>query len=144
MVKIAFGIPQHGWLPVIFSAGAFRLEMNVSNVPTNPIESLCDALISALLGIDAEVRWNLEPDEYWFQFKIKDSNILLTIIERTDNPRNSTPKLNLTGDFKSLILPLYRGLKKFASYSYSEANWSSLSETTIEKLTTLVREKKRS
>ena len=44
-IEIDFGVPEHGWLLINFRFGDFSLELDVSDVPADPMEQLCDALI---------------------------------------------------------------------------------------------------
>ncbi|RZJ92774.1 MAG: hypothetical protein EOO60_06890, partial [Hymenobacter sp.] len=57
-VTVAFGRPEHGWLPVMFQAGDFQLEFFASNVPANPLESLCEALAVVPAGGRSKVMWH--------------------------------------------------------------------------------------
>jgi hypothetical protein len=39
-IKIYFGVPRYGWLPVELNFGAFNINCSVSNVLNDPLEEL--------------------------------------------------------------------------------------------------------
>jgi len=54
-LKCKLGIPQHGWLHVLVTIDKFRLEMDVSDVPVNPIDILMSSLSRALHKFESEL-----------------------------------------------------------------------------------------
>jgi hypothetical protein len=65
-LKCKFGEPHYGWLPVKLTAGDYTLEMDVSDVPVDPIYILILSLHRALNGLESEIWWHLEPVSYYF------------------------------------------------------------------------------
>jgi hypothetical protein len=60
-LSIIFGTPEHGWLSVDIISGDFKFNIDASDVPVNPLELLCDALLNLKTDNKAEAWWNLEP-----------------------------------------------------------------------------------
>ena len=55
-LKISFGQAHHGWLPTTLTYGDFKLEVDISDVPIDPMEQLCTALIQLLKGIQEPIK----------------------------------------------------------------------------------------
>jgi hypothetical protein len=70
-IEVKFGTPQHGWLSIILIHKEFKLEIDISNAPLDPMVQLCDTLIELSKGIGepTQVIWNLEPDCYYLQIR---------------------------------------------------------------------------
>jgi hypothetical protein len=62
-MEIIFGIPEQGWLSTIFRYGDYELELEISDVPLDPMVQLCESLIQINKGIvtPARITWHLEP-----------------------------------------------------------------------------------
>ena len=140
-IELNLGIPQNGWLPIDFKSGEFKLEFTSSKIPENPTDNMCDALILCLKGAEAEFRWNVEPDIYFFKLKPND-NLFNLSISKSDGSEIQNLIFELNGDFNSIILPMYRTLKKFNTLEYGESDWIKLDRTQLDKLTQLVADKK--
>jgi hypothetical protein len=59
LLTVSFGEPEHGWLPVMLQAGDFEVQFYASGVPSNPLESLCEAVAIISTEGRAQVVWNL-------------------------------------------------------------------------------------
>ncbi|MDJ0366408.1 hypothetical protein QMK33_14715 [Hymenobacter sp. H14-R3] len=128
MITVNFGEPARGWLPITFRAGTFELVLDAADVPVNPLESLCEALAVVSAEGNAQVFWHLEPAECRFDFKNQAAEITLTLAERPTRTRPFTQIFQVTGTSKEMLMPFYRALAQFASHSYSEAHWPTLSK----------------
>lgn len=118
------------------------MEFNASNIPEIPTDKLCESLILALNGINTEICWNLEPECYFFELKPSDNKINLIISKSGGITKNRNVVYGLTTDFESVILPLYRSLKKFSTLEFNKADWTKLDQTKLNKLTKLLTERK--
>jgi hypothetical protein len=142
MLIVRFGIPEHGWLPVEIEAGNYALLFEASDVPINPLNELCSALISVAYGKSADVNWHLEPTWYHFHFETNDEMITLTIIASERYGLKADAQFSITGTFESLVLPIYRELKSFAVTDYG-TDWPSADSARIKKLTELIKARKK-
>lgn len=142
-LKINFGIPWHGWLLVKLNFDDFELSIDVSDVPVNPMAQLCDALIQLNEGIKSpdKIIWHLEPYCYYLQIFKSESIITATILESDNFESHKRLVKEITGSYEDIILPLYRGLKKFAAKSYKAPHWPEFDNKRIEKLKTLIKNK---
>jgi hypothetical protein len=143
MVRLVLGQPAHGWLPLSLCVDAFELTLDVSDVPINPVEELCNCLYLVLKGGEASVWWHLEPTWYQFHLEPRLGKVLLSIWQAARYQRADVKVLQYTGDFNSLILPFYRALKQFISLPISEQDWPTIDEEKLRQLTELVRVQKR-
>ena len=143
-LKISFGKAHHGWLPTTLIYGDFKLELDISDVPLDPMKQLCTALIELLKGIQEPIKviWHLEPYCYYLQLKQSKSLYQISLLESKDFDGPMTLNRIISGDFKGIILPLYRGLKAFCSQAYEAPHWEPLEVDRMVELTNLVREKK--
>lgn len=116
-VTVEFGEPEHGWLPVAFRIDDFRLELESSDVPINPLEALLEALTVVPAGGSASVLWYLEPAECWFNFENQSGIIILTITEKANHSQVPTQLFRFAGSVKELLIPFYKALKQFTAHS---------------------------
>jgi hypothetical protein len=142
MVHLVFGQPEHGWLPLTLRVDEFELALDVSDVPINPLDELCNSLCLVLKGGEASVWWHLEPAWYQFHLEPKLSEVVLSIYQGSRYQRPDLKTFQYTGDFNSIILPLYRDLKQFVSLPTPESDWPSIDEGKLRELTALVRARK--
>jgi hypothetical protein len=142
MVHVIFGQPEHGWLPLTLNVDAFELELDVSDVPINPLEELCNSLRLVLKGGEASVWWHLEPTWYQFHFEPRLDELLLSICRCSHYQQDGTKIFQYIGDFNSIILPFYRALKQFSSRSIPEQDWPTMDKEILGRLTDLVRARK--
>lgn len=143
-ITIEFGTPEHGWLPTNLSHKDFEIELEISDVPLDPMVQLCDSLIEINKGISESSRiiWHLEPYCYYLQLRKLESGYKVIVLESDefDSPTKITTEIS--GTFEEIILPLYRALKKFWSKSFKVPHWEELDPKRIEELTKLIKEKK--
>lgn len=137
-----FGKPKNGWLPIELKSADFELEFNTSNIPKNPTDKLCESLILAINGIETEMCWNLEPECYFFELKHSGKEIELNISKSEGITESRNLIYKLTGDFESVILPIYRSLKKFNTLEFKKTDWKKIDESKLNKLTELVKDRK--
>ena len=144
-ITIEFGTPEHGWLLTNLSHKDFEIELDISDVPLDPMVQLCDALIEINKGISEPNRiiWHLEPYCYYLQLRKSESGYKAIILESDefDSPTKITTEIS--GTFEEIILPFYKALKKFWSKSFKPPHWNELDPKRIEGLTELIKEKKR-
>ncbi|WP_047419583.1 hypothetical protein [Cellulophaga sp. Hel_I_12] len=142
-IELNLGNPKSGWLPIELKSTDFELEFNASNIPENPTDKLCESLILAINAIETEICWNLEPEFYVFELKQHGKEIELNISKSGGITENRNLIYKLTGDFESVILPMYRSLKKFNTLEFKKADWKKIDQDKLNKLTELVAERKK-
>lgn len=141
-LQLTIGNPKNGWLPIELKSSDFKLEFNASNVPENPTDKLCEFLILAINGIESEICWNLEPECYFFELKPNGKVIDFIISKSGGITENGNLIYKLTGEFESVILPMYRSLKKFSTLEFDKTDWKKIDQTKLNKLTDLIKERK--
>ncbi|MGG5486990.1 hypothetical protein [Gaetbulibacter sp. PBL-D1] len=142
-IELNLGSPKNGWLPIGLKSEDFELEFNTSNIPENPTDKLCETLILVMDGIKTEICWNLEPERYFFELKQIGKRIELNILKSDGISESRNLIYKLTGDFESVILPMYRSLKKFNTLEFNKADWKKIDQSKLNKLTELVVERKK-
>ena len=143
-VKIKFGMPEHGWLPVNLEVRDYTLNINASDVPVDPLGLLIIALSKALLGVEGEVWWNLEPNGYYFSFGPKAEKYFLKIesVNVSREKETRSVEFEMSGKFEDTVLPFWRALREFESQRYSEPAWPEFPKPEMNKLTELIKKKK--
>ena len=141
-IELNLGNPKNGWLTIELKSTDFELEFNTSNIPENPTDKLCESMILAINGIETEICWNLEPECYFFELKPSGKRIDFIISKSVGITKKRNLIYKLTGDFETMILPMYRSLKKFSSLEFDKADWEKIDQTKLNKLTELVTERK--
>jgi len=141
-LKLTFGNPKNGWLQTNLKIVDFELEFITSDIPENPIDKLCESLILAMNRIETEICWNLEPECYFFELRQNEKGINLIISKSGGITENRKLIYKQVGDFKSMILPMYRSLKKFNTLEFDNADWKNIDNAKLNKLTELVTERK--
>ncbi len=122
-----------------WSAGAFELALYASDILTNPLESLCEALAIVAAGSSARVLWYLEPAECWFDFENQAEEVVLTSTERPSRNRLPTQVFQVSGTSKEALRPLYQALTQFAAHAYSEVHWPTLAKDRLAQLGELLK-----
>jgi hypothetical protein len=117
MVQFKFGLLEHGWLPVFFKTEDFTLELDASDVPVNPLDELCNALIAVMQGGTAEAGWHLEPVWYWFRFETFKETVSLSISENIWG-HEKLEKFRITDTLETIVWPFYKALKGISSLDY--------------------------
>ena len=143
-IEFNLGQPISGWIPVHIKSGDFILELTSSKVPENPTDKLCEALILILSGVESEMCWTEEPVCYYFNFNLIGKSYSFKIEETDRNGHNRTEVFSENGGFEDLIMPIYRGLKKWTTREYESSNWKKIKEDKLKKLTELIKNKKMS
>lgn len=141
-LKIQFGIPEHGWLPVELTHKEYTLKMDVSDIPVDPIHLLISALLKVIEGRSSEVWWNLEPKGYYFTFQPKGNDDYSIKIESAENTRGVESRSTLfstSGNLENLLTPFWRALRKFESQGYTEPHWPDFPETEMSQLTKVIK-----
>ena len=141
-IELNFGYPEHGWLPVEFKHGEFELNFEASDVPKIPTDLLCECLVSFLKGLESKMYWFLEPGYFLFEFKETPKGIDLFISESNDSVIKQKEMKKISGDFKSIILPIYRTLKRFDSFELNEIDWKKINQMKLKELTDLINVRK--
>lgn len=141
-IELKFGNPEQGWLPIKFKYSEFELNFDASDVPKTPTDLLCECLISTLKGIESKMYWFLEPGYYLFELIPNGEAINLLISVSNDSIVKRDETYKISGSFKSIILPMYRSLKKFDTFEFNQTDWGKISKTNLDKLTKLIRERK--
>lgn len=142
-IGLNLGNPKNGWLSIELKSTDFELEFNTSNIPENPTDKLCESLISAMNGIETEICWNLEPECYFFELKPSEKGIVFIISKSGGITKKRNLIYKLTGDFDTVILPMYRSLKKFSTLEFDNADWKKIDQIKLNKLTELVASRKK-
>lgn len=116
--------PVHGWVPVRAEFGRIALEFEASDVPNNPIESLVDALYAVCAGREAVVWWHLEPDGYYFKFYPAQELVTLRVLFSENSLETRSREVHaIEGTRQEVLLPIWRALRAFQSFSLSEPHW---------------------
>ena len=139
-LTLGFGVPEHGWLTVKIAYNDFRLQFDASDVPENPIDQLVATLRSVIKGINTEVWWHLEPEGYYFEFEKISDKYRFRISFANSSNSDRKKHFELDGDFKELILPIYRAILKFIDQPHEQQNWPQTDRLETEKLIRLVKE----
>ncbi len=84
----------------------------------------------------------MEPECYFFELKQIGKGIKLNISKISGITEKRNPIYGLTEDFESVILPMYRSLKKFKTLEFDKTDWKEIDQKKINKLTELVKSKK--
>jgi hypothetical protein len=138
-LKIEFGQPEHGWLPVDMRHGDFELNFEASDVPINPIDQLISGIRQITKGISTEVWWHLEPAGYYFDFDIKGDEYNLRISFAKNDRADKELVYETQGKFEDIIMPFYRSIKSFFTQTIEEPHWPKTDEREIKALTNIVK-----
>lgn len=142
MIDVLLGEPAHGWLPLTLNVDGVVLELDVSDVPVNPVEELCECLGLVFQGVEASVWWHLEPTWYQFHFAPTPREVVFSIWKSTSHQGAVTNVLQHTGDIGSVILPFYRAFKHFNSRIINEKHWPRTAPEKVSRLAEAVRAQK--
>ena len=140
-IELNIGIPKTGWLPIEFKSGEFELNFTTSEIPENPTDKMCDALILNLKGVESEFRWNIQPSIYFFKLTPNGDFTKLSISESNGSEVQDLI-YEFNGSFDTVILPMYRTLKKFSTLKFEQSDWTEIEREKLNKLTELVTDKK--
>ena len=141
-IELKLGNPKNGWLPIELKSADLELEFIASNIPDNPTDKLCESLILALNEVETEICWNQEPECYFFELKPSGKGIDFVISKSGGITEKRNQIYELNGNFETVILPMYRSLKKFSTLEFDNADWIKIDQEKLNKLTELVKSKK--
>ncbi|TVZ15603.1 hypothetical protein [Maribacter sp. MAR_2009_72] len=141
-IEFNLGQPISGWVPVYFKSRDFILEFTSSKIPENPTDKLCEALILIASGVESEMCWTEQPICYFFKFIQTEKTYCFTIDETDRHGQNRTEIFRENGGFEDLIMPIYRGLKKWTTLEYGPSDWKKIEDSKLDKLTELVKKRK--
>ena len=141
-LEINFGAPENGWLAVSLESGDYKLEMDVSDVPVNPLEQLCTTitLLATNTGNPTEVLWNLEPHCFYFEFNNQGSNYYLKILSSDNYNGPKRLEKEIFGNYEEILMPIYRELKKFGSENYEDPHWPKIESSMFDKLSVAIKQ----
>lgn len=127
-ISITFGTPKHGWLPVDLYYGDYSISFEASDVLNNPVNELCETILSLQNNKAGEIIWWLEPGAYFFRIEKKELNFILIISEthdlHSDNGEVERKLITtITGDYKQIVVPLKSAIKRFCAQIYEEKHW---------------------
>ncbi len=142
-LKCKFGEPENGWLPVELSLEGQILNLDVSDVPADPINCLILGLDRTITGLQDEIFFHLEPDGYFLCFECLAKDCFGFRLERSVRDVAQLPSRTLiyerTGNKHEIVLPFWRAIKEFASHCYVEPAWPNIDNVALSKLTKLVK-----
>ena len=141
-IELNLGNPEHGWLPVEFKYGEFELNFSASDVPKIPTDLLCETLISVLKGLESKMYWFLEPGHYLFDFIPQKKGIDLLISASGDSITEQKDLKIISGGFETIILPMFRALKKFNTLEFNNLDWEETERIKMYELTELIAKRK--
>lgn len=130
-LKIEFGQPEHGWLPVNLRHGDFELKFEASDVPINPIDQLISGIRQITKGISTEVWWHLEPAGYYFDFDKTGDKYNLRIAFAKNDTADKELVHETCGEFEDIVMPFYRSIMSFFSQTIEEPHWPKTDEREI-------------
>src|SRR5687767_1338396 len=127
-LKIEFGQPEHGWLPVTLRQRDFELRFRASDVPVNPIDQLISGIRQITKGITTEVWWHIEPEGYYFDFDRKGDEYKLRISFATRDKGERELVYETQGKYEEIIMPFYRSIKTFFTQKIDVPHWPKTDE----------------
>ncbi|MBN8741264.1 MAG: hypothetical protein BGP24_07895 [Lysobacterales bacterium 69-70] len=133
--------PEHGWTTACLELDDRRIGFAASAIPADPVNGLVDALRGALLGHRARVRWPLEPGGVIFDFApcAEGLHLAVSFVGRKGRiDDDAAPECR--GGRADIVLPLWRGLQRFASHEPAPPHWPAPDLAALAALTVLVRE----
>jgi len=114
-LKVSFDEPEHGWIAITMSVDDEQFMLVPSHVPYDSITELAVALNKILEGYsEAVVRWNEEPAEYEFVFRVSEGSLNLDVYEvatvQGGIRRNSI--FSFLGQRDQLLIAFWRALRE--------------------------------
>ncbi len=123
-IRLSHEAPSHGWLTLQLVASGHNIEIDTSYVPNNPVQELISAIHSAAGGVMASVWFNLEPDGYYLHLEPIGDRIRLRLDYAPESERSRSRKvMELEGERRGILLPLWRFVRDFQSRGYAEPHW---------------------
>jgi hypothetical protein len=124
-LRVAFGKPEHGWLPVSIRLGEKLLEFDASDVPVNPVDELVEALLAVTDGHPKTVWWHLEPLGYYCYFtpQSKEVQLRITFEGHFGGEQEITIAILPKQD---VLLAFWSAIQTLLSYDLGEYDWPKL------------------
>jgi hypothetical protein len=138
-LKIEFGQPENGWLPVDLTHRDFQLQFMASDVPFNPIDHLVSCIRQITKGLSTEVWWHLEPEGYYFNFDRDGDEYKLKIYFAKTETADKKFIYETQGRYEEIVMPFYRSIKGFFTRKIEEPHWPKTDEAEIDALTKTVK-----
>jgi len=138
-LKIEFGQPLNGWLPVDFRHGDFELQFTTSNIPNNPIDQLISSIRQITKGIASSFWCHQEPEGYFFDFIKVGNEYKVSIYFAKRETADKVLIYKIQGSYEEIVMPFYRSIKNFSTITIEELHWVKTNEKEIELLTKIVK-----
>lgn len=138
-IKLKFGKPNHGWLLTNLKCKDYELELDISNVPNDPVDDLRSAIMTlSLPNYQAwepqEIILHLEPACYYLLIERKNDEFNVLISKSKDYDSKRYPLQVIRGNYDEVLMPIYRGLMEFYSFGYEPPHWRKNDDKLIDKL----------
>jgi len=95
-----------------------------------------------LKGLETKMYWFLEPGHYLFEFVPNGKEIDLLISASNDLIIEQKEVHKISESYDSIILPMYRTLKKFDTIEFNELDWKKIDRVKLDELTQLINKRK--
>jgi len=126
-MKFSLGTPEHGWVELTITDDIHRFEVIVSNVPNDFINDTMIALSQLLTYENKRQVWlSLEPD-YYLMSLARQTDVFTITIDKGVSASNVV-YYQASGDFKEVILPIYRSLKSFYNSRNEDLHWPAVNQ----------------
>ncbi|MDX8349156.1 hypothetical protein SLH49_14315 [Cognatiyoonia sp. IB215446] len=135
------GQPEHGWVNLTIGDGDFRLEADVSDVPSDFINEAIDALLRLLtIGGPQTVSLSLEPGYHTLLLN-QEADVFSLSVTTQGASADGLPH-EIEGSFKEVVLPIFRAIKGFQSRDVEEMHWPQIESTALASLVEVIEVKK--
>lgn len=129
--SVSMESPQSGWMSLRLRAGEREFVAVVSHAPYDSLRELIEGLTALLEGAGGmAVRWNAEPEEYDFELKAEDEDVLtLRVVHHRGHRREATEArtdFEFRGTRVEMCLPFWRELVGLHARSETDVfvqNW---------------------
>jgi hypothetical protein len=124
-LKVRLTNPQDGWLDFTLVIADREHHYSVSYTPSDPIESLLNALLSAAGGGDSCAVFSLEPGSIILDFDATSPTVSLKIrhVERLKNGTRERQLDCWEGTRSDIIIPFWRALSMYAGRRENLQQW---------------------
>jgi hypothetical protein len=117
-IRLRFGSPKNGWLPVELTVGEKSRVFDASDVPANSLEILADVVSRWYDGVaEGSVTWFLEPDEEEWILARRGESAQLTVKYRSVSQTRTLEHhvLDVLGPPADICIPIWRALRALES-----------------------------
>lgn len=117
-LKVKLDCTEHGWAGVHLSSDGQEYSFLPSHVPYDSLGDLIEALLKLLDGYEeVRVRWNDEPVEHEFLFKVKDGKLNFEVYEVVDSrtERNFVKRFSHVDTVPNVVRIFWRALRLMQS-----------------------------